>query len=101
MAKPVADLRNKANLLAFIDALRQFGYVEGANLIIEYRSAQGFPERFEELAAEPAIVFAVLPAAAIYRASGLVLSRPAGNFPGSARTDVSVSRKPQKCRTRF
>jgi putative tryptophan/tyrosine transport system substrate-binding protein len=43
---------NKANLLAFTDALREFGYVEGTNLIIEYRSAQGFPERFGELAAE-------------------------------------------------
>ena len=29
-----------------------FGYVEGTNLIIEYRSANGRPERFEELAAE-------------------------------------------------
>jgi putative ABC transport system substrate-binding protein len=43
---------NRANLLAFTDALREFGYVQGSNLIIEYRSANGFAERFEELAAE-------------------------------------------------
>jgi putative tryptophan/tyrosine transport system substrate-binding protein len=44
--------KNRANLLAFTDALREFGYVEGSNLIIEYRSANGLVERFEELAAE-------------------------------------------------
>ena len=43
---------NRANLRAFTDALRGFGYVEGTNLIIEYRSANGRPGRFEELAAE-------------------------------------------------
>jgi putative ABC transport system substrate-binding protein len=37
---------------AFIDGLRGLGYVVGQNLIIEYRSAEGKPERIPELAAE-------------------------------------------------
>jgi len=37
---------------AFLRALRDFGYVEGRNLRIEYRDAQGKPERFPALAAE-------------------------------------------------
>jgi putative tryptophan/tyrosine transport system substrate-binding protein len=39
------------NLDAFRRGLRDLGYVEGQNLIIEYRSAQGRGERFAELAA--------------------------------------------------
>ncbi len=33
-------------------ALRDLGYVEGQNLVIEYRSAKGEPERYPDLAAE-------------------------------------------------
>jgi putative ABC transport system substrate-binding protein len=41
-----------ANLEALRKGLREFGYVEGQNLVIEYRSADGRAERFPELAAE-------------------------------------------------
>ena len=37
---------NAANLDAFRQKLRELGYVEGSNLIIEYRSADGRSERF-------------------------------------------------------
>src|SRR6266446_7898123 len=37
---------------AFRQGLRDLGYVEGRNLVIEYRSAEGKPERFPALAAE-------------------------------------------------
>jgi putative ABC transport system substrate-binding protein len=37
---------------AFLQGLRDLGYVEGRNLVIEYRSAEGKFERFPDLAAE-------------------------------------------------
>jgi ABC-type uncharacterized transport system substrate-binding protein len=43
---------NAANFEAFRQALRELGYIEGRNLVIEYRSAEGRPERFPELAME-------------------------------------------------
>jgi putative ABC transport system substrate-binding protein len=43
---------NAANVEAFRNALSELGYVEGQNLIIEYRSGEGHIERFPELAAE-------------------------------------------------
>jgi len=38
--------------IAFSQKLHELGYVEGQNLVIEWRSAQGDPERRPELAAE-------------------------------------------------
>jgi putative ABC transport system substrate-binding protein len=49
-AVPAAE--NAANLDAFRKGLRELGYVEGRNLVIEYRSADGHAERFPDLAAE-------------------------------------------------
>ena len=46
-----ADL-NAANLGAFLQSMRHLGYVEGQNLIIEYRSADGDARRFTGLVAE-------------------------------------------------
>jgi putative ABC transport system substrate-binding protein len=43
---------NAANLSAFQQGLRELGYVEGHNLLLEYRSADGRTERFPGLAAE-------------------------------------------------
>ena len=44
--------RNAANLDALRKGLRDLGYVEGRNLVIEYRSADGRPERFADLASD-------------------------------------------------
>jgi putative tryptophan/tyrosine transport system substrate-binding protein len=43
---------NAANLDAFRRGLRELGYIEGQNLTIEYRSADGRDDRFPELAIE-------------------------------------------------
>jgi len=43
---------NAANLAALQQELRELGYVERQNYAIEYRSADGRPERFPDLAAE-------------------------------------------------
>src|SRR5215211_3820218 len=43
---------NAANLHALKQALLDLGYVEGRNLVIEYRSAEGRAERFDQVAAE-------------------------------------------------
>jgi putative tryptophan/tyrosine transport system substrate-binding protein len=42
------------NLAAFVAGLRDLGYVEGRNLVLEYRSAEGRPERGRELALQVA-----------------------------------------------
>jgi putative ABC transport system substrate-binding protein len=43
---------NSANLDALRQGLHEFGYIEGQNLLIEYRSADGRNERFPTLATE-------------------------------------------------
>jgi ABC-type uncharacterized transport system substrate-binding protein len=93
---------------AFRQGLRDLGYVEGQNLVIEYRSAEGKRERFPELAAElirmkvDVIVTLATPAALAAKQAthtipivvaamadpvedGLVasLARPGGNITGS------------------
>jgi len=101
---------------AFRQGLRDLGYVEGRNLVIEYRDAEGKVERLPALAAElvalkvdlivtgggapPAlaakqatgtlpIVFASAPDAV---ADGLVasLSRPGGNITGSSNLSPAL-----------
>ena len=52
MVETVSTELNAANLNAFRQGLRELGYVEGQNLIIEYRSADGRSERFADIAAE-------------------------------------------------
>src|SRR5687768_3760307 len=37
---------------AFRQGLRELGYVEGKNILVEYRSAEGRPDRFASMAAE-------------------------------------------------
>jgi len=48
----IPAVQNTANLDALRRGLRELNYVEGRNLVIEYRSADGRAERFPELAAE-------------------------------------------------
>jgi putative ABC transport system substrate-binding protein len=43
---------NTANLAALEKGLRELGYVEGQNLILEYRSADGRTDRFPQFVAE-------------------------------------------------
>src|SRR6266545_3247377 len=40
------------NVKAFLEGMRALGYVEGQNLVMEYRGAEGQFERFPDLAAE-------------------------------------------------
>ncbi len=52
------------NTQAFLEGLRQLGYVDGQNVTFEYRFAQGRPERLPELAAalvgsKPDVIFAL------------------------------------------
>jgi len=46
----IPEAQNATNLDALRRGLRELGYVEGQNLLFEYRSADGHPERFPELA---------------------------------------------------
>ena len=48
----IPEAQNRGNLDALRKGLRDLGYVEGQNLVIEYRSADGRAERFPDLAAE-------------------------------------------------
>jgi len=43
---------NRANLNALLQGLREAGYVQGQNVIIDYRSADGQSGRFQQLAAD-------------------------------------------------
>jgi putative ABC transport system substrate-binding protein len=52
MAEPVPAELNVTNLSAFRQELRELGYVEGQNLVIEYRSADGDASRFPALISE-------------------------------------------------
>ena len=102
---------------AFRQGLRELGYVEGKNIIIEYKYAEGKSERFADLAAEmvrlkPDVISAASTgfAAAAKKATstipivavggdlvgaGLVsnLARPGGNITGSTNISPDLSGK--------
>ena len=52
MVEPVSAELNAAYLAAFRLALRDLGYVEGKNLVLEHRSADGDASRFPALVSE-------------------------------------------------
>jgi putative tryptophan/tyrosine transport system substrate-binding protein len=52
MLETTSAAMNAANLDAFRQGLRELGYVDGRNLIIEYRSADGRGGRYADLVAE-------------------------------------------------
>ena len=100
------------------DGLRERGYVEGQNIVLEYRWAQGRFERLPDLAAElaalkPAVIVAFVTQASLAAkkatsaipivmvavgdpvAAGLVasLTRPGGNVTGNSSNSVEVAGK--------
>ncbi len=100
------------------ESLREAGYIEGRNLVIEWRDAQGRPERFDALAAELArsevqAIVATNPAATIAakRATTSIpivmvntpdpvqlslvasLARPGGNVTGTTTLSAELSVK--------
>src|SRR5262245_21059820 len=106
------------NVEAFRDELRDLGYVEGTNIVIEYRSADGKPERIPNLVAElaklkvdvlisgddPTIRVAkqvnkTIPIVMVINedpvATGLIdsLARPGGNITGISRLTRELSGK--------
>ncbi len=47
---PLRSTTTDPRLIAFRQGLRELGYVEGQNLVLEYRSAKGKRERLPEVA---------------------------------------------------
>src|SRR5262245_4573079 len=105
-------------LAAFQQGIRKLGYVEGENLFIERRYAEGRQERLPQLAAELVrfgvdVIFAIGPPQAVAAANatstipivfvgggdpvmaGLVksLARPGGNVTGLSLVDVELAAK--------
>jgi putative tryptophan/tyrosine transport system substrate-binding protein len=106
------------NLESFREGMRELGYIDGKNIAIEYRYAQGNNERFASLATElvklklDAIVIVALPAIRAAKqatntipivmvtsddpvANGLVdsLARPGGNITGLTQLTRDLSGK--------
>ena len=106
------------NIEAFRQGLRDLGYIEGKNIIIEYRGAEGKLERMPEFVAEliglgvnvivtsgmPAVIAAKKATSAIpivaANADNLVdagvvasLAHPGGNVTGLSRVDADFSAK--------
>ena len=70
---------NRTNLDALLRGLREAGYVEGQNIVIDYRSVDGRSERFAELAAD---LVRAKPDVIITRGTAATLAaRNAGSIP--------------------
>jgi putative tryptophan/tyrosine transport system substrate-binding protein len=117
MLETIPMALNAANMNAFRLGLRELGYVEGQNLVIEYRSADGRAEHFPDLASElvrlkvDLIVTRGTPATyAANKASGTIpvvttavgdpllfgasLARPGGNITGM--TSITPALQPKR-----
>ncbi len=113
-----ASSSTSPNIAAFRQGLRENGYIEGKNIFIEYRGADGKLDRMSALAAElvslgvDVIVTTGMPALhAAKQATSTVpivtanadnlveagivksLARPGGNVTGSSRVDADFSAK--------
>src|SRR5262249_23923911 len=109
---------HKSSIAAFHRGLRDLGYVEGKNILIEYRYAEGKRERYPALATEmvqlkPAVIVVasegfvraakettstipiVVAGAGDLLGSGIVasLARPGGNVTGSTTMSPDLSGK--------
>ncbi len=112
--------REKRRLAAFHQGMRELGYIEGQNLVIEYRYAEGKIKRYPDLAAElvrlKVDVIVTSPSPTLIRAAqrttrtipivmlatpvdpveaGFVVSlaRPGGNITGLTNFDVKLHPK--------
>jgi putative tryptophan/tyrosine transport system substrate-binding protein len=89
---------NRANLEALLRGLRDAGYVEGKNLIIDYRSADGRSDRFAELAADlvrakpDVIVTRGTPAALAAKNSGVPVVMAAIAEPVATKVVANLAR---------
>ena len=50
--EPTQASMNRANLSSFLQGMQEHGYVQGKNLVLDYRSADGRPEQYRRLAME-------------------------------------------------
>ena len=116
---PVAKLPDDRNIRAFVGGLRDLGWIEGRNIVIDYRSTEGrydqMPRVMQEVLASPVAVIVsydigvytarrltdTVPIVAV-DTDGLVgagaasLARPGGNLTGSTGevglTEMSIKR---------
>ena len=116
MLETISSAQNAPQLDAFRQRLQQLGYVEGINVVIEYRSAEGRGDRFPRLVAEliqrnvDLFVLRGTPAAlAVKNATSTIpvvmtavgdpllvvasLSRPGGNLTGFSSFVVDLEAK--------
>jgi putative ABC transport system substrate-binding protein len=104
-------------VLAFLERLRELGWIEGRTVAIEYRWAEGHSERYDEIAAEfirlkVDVIFTTVPAVATLKQAtsvipivfalgtdpvggGLVasLARPGGNVTGLSMQATDLAGK--------
>ena len=115
---PLSASSSTAGLEAFRQGLRESGYVEGKNILIEYRWSEGKVDRLQELATELVnlgvdiiVTAGTPPVLAAKRATNTIpivaanadnlvelgvvasLARPGGNVTGSTRVDADFSAK--------
>ena len=73
---------------AFLQRLRELGWSEGRNIIIDYRWGEGHSERFSEIAAE-----------FVQRKVTLIRQPHAYQYVGAKRTASDVVRRARVCRS--